>query len=101
VSTADLRVVEHGLRTALHHVGGWREQSADLARRLTRRPRAGGAVPDAGEELAEPVPAGIEQGAREVEAALERPDVAGVLAALDARFDTALRELSAGAAAAR
>jgi len=97
VSSADLHVVEHGLRVALRQVGGWREQSADLARRLSRRSRPGGAVVDAGDELAKPVPEGIEQGAREVEAALERPDVVGVLSALDARFDAALRELSAAA----
>lgn len=84
VGSADLRVVEHGLRLALQQVGGLRATAYRFARRAFGRDaadpatRLGTAGPDA------------DRGAREVEAALRRPDVATVLADLDRRFDAAL-----------
>jgi len=92
VTTADLRVLEHALRSGLRQVGGLRQQATAFARRSFGRdapdPLTSATGPDA------PVEPGVEAGAREVEAALARPDVEGALAGLDRRFDAALGALA-------
>lgn len=80
VAGSDLRVLRHALGVALRRMRGMGPDAARIARRAValRRPAAGPAP------LAGPEPAG---GAAAV---LDSPEVSGVLATLDARFDAAL-----------
>jgi hypothetical protein len=106
VSTADLRVLEHGMRAALGQVGGLRQQAAEFARRAfgrdapdpARAVEAGTDVgTDVGPDVDPRLEPSVEQGARQVQAVLERPEIAGLLATLDRRFDAALGALGAPA----
>ena len=104
VSGVDLRVIEYAVGAGLRQVKGLSHQAELLARRSFGRSKTG---PPAGEIDATenigaigstegaPVPAEVEAGVREVQAVLARPEIAALLATLDARFDAAL-SVSAG-----
>jgi hypothetical protein len=92
VATADLRVLEHALAGALGQMRGLPKQAAGFARHVFGRD-----APDPVEKVAEGKPVEtdrptVAEGADRVQAVLERPDVTGLLAALDQRFDAALAE---------
>jgi len=70
-------------------VGGLRRQAVVFARHSFGRD-----APDPLQQPATDADAGLEQGAAQVQAALDRPDVEGLLARLDRRFDTALGALT-------
>ena len=89
VATADLRILEHALRAGLRQVGGLRRQAVVFARHSFGRD-----APDPLQQPATDADADVEQGAAQVQAALDRPDVEGLLARLDRRFDTALGALT-------
>jgi hypothetical protein len=92
IGTADLRVLNAAVAGVLRQVGGLRPQAQAFARRVfgradTSGQAAGGApAPTVAE-------AQVEQGARQVAAVFDRPEVAEILSALDRRFDTALAAL--------
>jgi len=87
IATADLRVLNGAISAVLHQVGGLRPQIGEFAR------RAFGSA-DAPAPIAAPVPTAeedqVEQGARQVAAVLDRPEVTRILLDLDRRFDAAL-----------
>ena len=86
VASTDLRVLEHGMRAALRRVGGLGRHAREFAR-VTFGRDAATPAPDEGIPVAD---GSVERGVQQVEATLARPDVVGLLADLDRRFDAAL-----------
>jgi hypothetical protein len=92
IGTADLRVLNAAVTAVLHQIGGLRPQAQAFARRVFGR--TDGQGPTA---VDTPAPtadeAQVEQGARQVAAVFDQPEVAEILSGLDRRFDAALATL--------
>lgn len=89
IGTADLRVLNGAVAAVLRQVGGLGPQALAFARRVFGRsaaegPQIDGAPAPSAEEQQ------VEQGARQVAAVFDRPEIASILASLDQRFDAAL-----------
>jgi hypothetical protein len=81
----DLKVLEHAVGFGWTQVRGLSGQAARFARRtFDRSDHAPGQDPEVTPDET------VERGAEQVQAALRRPEVVGLLASLDARFDAAL-----------
>jgi hypothetical protein len=106
VGNADLRVLEHAIRSTLRQVGGLRRPAREFARDVFGRRVLGRSRAEAAHEVStgavDPergsVPPDVDEDARRIEAVLERPDVTGLLAVLDTRFDEALTALASAEA---
>jgi hypothetical protein len=90
IGTADLRVLNAAVATVLRQVGGLRPQAEAFARRVFGRTGAQGPAPVDAPTADETQ---VEQGARQVAAVFDHPEVAEILSTLDQRFDTALAAL--------
>jgi hypothetical protein len=110
VAGTDLRVLRHAVGGSLRRIGGLRRAAVSFARNAFARAgsgrdgsnssgsgRSGATSGTAGDLRAEADPRAL-AGARAVQAVLAQPDVAGVLAEVDRRFDAALAALGGGRA---
>lgn len=78
----DFRVVKAAMNDALSSVSGWKQAAMESARQIIGQDDAPDVVADAR--------APVDDGARQVQQALDRPDVLELFAEFDQRFDEAL-----------
>lgn len=96
VHRADLRALRLALGLAFRQVNGLSRQARDFARQAFgwSAPEPDGAAPVGDEGGPTPVGERLRDAADRVEAVLERPESARILAELDARFDAAMASLT-------